>query len=318
MSFIVSLPVFHLSPFSALTIFFLPVMLITLFHPPFPFLHYEILISYSLSFGHGPWIMHLSLPLFLHTPLSFSLALPDLHLLTRFPSLLPPQSVSQRRSDKIRPLTLFVFTLIPHSLLCPVVLCFFSSSRLLSLEYAEWNFMVLYVTWAEPWLVRRVWRKGDKSARMFKCVFIGPVVVRAWGVCCNSLKSTPDKPASVARGGVYRLWHDTVHDWPLKIPDVLHINAENLFLGWMCHVLRDTVSRIETFHPLNSTTHSFTTFVLRSFFFLSVPFLLCCSSSCCCFFQVEVKSKKEVSLLDLDDCEFICSFPTVNDWISSQ
>lgn len=53
---------------------------------------------------------------------SLSLALPDLHLLTRFPSLLPPPSVSQRRSDKIRPLTLlFVFTLIPHSLLCPVV-----------------------------------------------------------------------------------------------------------------------------------------------------------------------------------------------------
>lgn len=50
-----------LVPVSALGIFLSPVLLITLFHPPFPFLHYEILISSSLSFGHGLWIMHLSL-----------------------------------------------------------------------------------------------------------------------------------------------------------------------------------------------------------------------------------------------------------------
>lgn len=62
-------------------------------------------------------------------------------------------------------------------------------------------------------MVRTVWRKGDKSPRMFKCVFIGLVVVCARGVCCSSQKPTPDKPASVG----------TVHDWPLKIPDTLHL-----------------------------------------------------------------------------------------------
>lgn len=63
--------------------------------------------------------MHLFYP-----PLS--VALPSLHLLTRFPSLLPPPSVSQRRRDKIRALTLFfLFTLVPRALLCPVVSFFF-------------------------------------------------------------------------------------------------------------------------------------------------------------------------------------------------
>lgn len=85
--------------------------------------------------------------------------------------------------------------------------------------------MVLYVTRVEPWLVRRLWRSADKSARMFKCVFIEPVAVRAGAVCCNSHKSTADKSASAARGGAYRLWHDTVHEQPLEIPDMLQINT---------------------------------------------------------------------------------------------
>lgn len=52
-------------------------------------------------------------------PLSLS-PFQSLRLLTRFLSLLPPPSVS-------RSLTLlFVFTLVPHSLLCPVI--FFSVS----------------------------------------------------------------------------------------------------------------------------------------------------------------------------------------------
>lgn len=45
-------------------------------------------------------------------------------------------------------------------------------------------------------------RNGDKSARMNKCLFIGPVVLPDRGMCCNFHKSTPDKPGSVTRGGV--------------------------------------------------------------------------------------------------------------------
>lgn len=129
-----------LVPVSALGIFLSPVLLITLFHPPFPFLHYEILISSSLSFGHGPWIMHLSLS-------------PDLHLLTRFPSLLPAAArVSQRRSDKIRPLTLlFVFTLAPLSLLRPVVVSLLPvCSARRTQSGILWFFM--WREWSRGWL----------------------------------------------------------------------------------------------------------------------------------------------------------------------
>lgn len=129
---------------------------------PFSSLHYEILISVC----HLGMAYELCISIFpsFYTPLS--LALSVLHLLTRFPSVLPPSSVNQRRSDKIRPLTLlFVFTLIPHCLLCPVVVF---SSHHLSLGYAEWHFMAPYVMWMGPWLVRRLWRKGDKNT----CVVI--------------------------------------------------------------------------------------------------------------------------------------------------
>lgn len=199
--------------------------------------------------------------------LSTSLALSELHSLTRFPSLLPPPGVNQRRSDKIRPLTFIVcfLFLIPYSFICPAV--FFFSCRLLCSDYAEWNFMVLYVTWVEPWLVRGVWRKGDKSAYMCKCVFIGPAVVQDRGVCYNSHKSTPDMPCSVARGGVNRSWRDTVHEWSLGISDMLHMNAEYLFSGWKCHDLDTLTTKLRHFiHRI--TRHS--TWVL---FFWGVIFL---------------------------------------------
>lgn len=64
-----------------------------------------------------------------YASVSLSLSPPDLRLLTRFPSLLPPASVNQKRSDKIRPLTsLFVCSLVPLSLLCPGVFFVFSDS----------------------------------------------------------------------------------------------------------------------------------------------------------------------------------------------
>lgn len=129
---------------------------------------------------------------------------------------------------------------------------------------------------------------------MFKCVFIEPVAVRAGAVCCNSHKSTADKSASAARGGAYRLWHDTVHEQPLEIPDMLQINT----------VFGMNVSRLpaELKHFIRWIhQNTISSFVLSRDFSVFV-------------LQVEVKSKKEVSLLDLDDCEF---FFTVKHWLSN-
>lgn len=69
---------------------------------------YEIPIPFTLSFGYGLWIMHLSLSLFYSC-----IALSGDSPVTRFPSLLPPASFDQRKSDKIRPGTLcFVWFLV--------------------------------------------------------------------------------------------------------------------------------------------------------------------------------------------------------------
>lgn len=105
-----------------------------------------------------------------HLCLSLSLLLfPDLHLLTRFPSLLPPPSVSQRRSDKIRPLTLlFVFTLIP---LTPSSVLFFPSAQPRSMQSGIlWFFM--WREWSSGWLGGRG-ERVIKALVRFKCVFIG-------------------------------------------------------------------------------------------------------------------------------------------------
>lgn len=135
--------------------------------------------SHFIHFVIWAWLMnYASLPFFLHLSLSVCLALSQHPLVTRFPSLLPPPSVNQRKSDKIRPLTLwFVFTHISW---------FFSPPPyLLSLGYAEWNFMALYAMRVVPgWLVG-----------------YGEGVIKALLRLSTVLLSTPYKPDSVAEGG---------------------------------------------------------------------------------------------------------------------
>lgn len=135
--------------------------------------------SHFIHFVIWAWLMnYASLPFFLHLSLSVCLALSQHPLVTRFPSLLPPPSVNQRKSDKIRPLTLwFVFT---H-----ITLVFFPPPYLLSLGYAEWNFMALYAMWVVPgWLVG-----------------YGEGAIKALLRLSTVLLSTPYKPDSVAEGG---------------------------------------------------------------------------------------------------------------------
>lgn len=104
----------------ALTFYFSPVMLITLFLS-FPFLLCTMKFSFHTVCHLGmAYELCISISPSSYTPLS--LALSGLHLLTRFPSVLPPSSVNQRRSDKM-PL-LFVLILIPHRLLCTLVFFF--------------------------------------------------------------------------------------------------------------------------------------------------------------------------------------------------
>lgn len=81
--------------------------------------------SHFIHFVIWAWLMnYASLPFFLHLSLSVCLALSQHPLVTRFPSLLPPPSVNQRKSDKIRPLTLWlVFTHITLGFFPPLPIC---------------------------------------------------------------------------------------------------------------------------------------------------------------------------------------------------
>lgn len=107
---------------------------------PFPFC--------TMKFSFHP-VCHLDMAYELCISLS-----PDLHLLTRFPSLLPAAAarVSQRRSDKIRPLTLlFVFTLTSLSLLRPVVVSLLPvCSARRTQSGILWFFM--WREWSRGWL----------------------------------------------------------------------------------------------------------------------------------------------------------------------
>lgn len=112
-------------------------------------------------------------------------ALSELHLLTRFLSLLPPSSVNQRRSDKIRPLTLFVFTLAPL--------------------YSVWSMQsgILWLFMRFEWSLGWLGGCGERVIKVLVCLNVF-LLVRAGAGCRNSHKSMPDKPGSDVRGGVYR------------------------------------------------------------------------------------------------------------------
>lgn len=150
-------------PFHPLTIFFLSVLLITLF------LALRLLFcAMKFSFHtlcHLGMAYELCISTCLSTPLSLCLALSQHPLVTRFPSLLPPPSVNQRKSDKIRPLTLwFVFT---H-----ITLVFFPPSLSAQLGLCRVEFYGSLCNVSGARLVSRVWRRSDKSPLTFKHCFI--------------------------------------------------------------------------------------------------------------------------------------------------
>ncbi|MEQ2177579.1 hypothetical protein GOODEAATRI_004999 [Goodea atripinnis] len=97
------------------------------------------LLFYAMKFSfHSLCHLVMAYELCIFPSASFCTVLSDHFPVTGFPSLLPPPSIDQRKSDKIRPGTLWYVSYSRFSI-PPLSRCLFS------LELAEWDFMVLYV-----------------------------------------------------------------------------------------------------------------------------------------------------------------------------
>jgi len=162
-------------------------------------------------------------------------------------------------------------------------------------------------------------KKGAmKGARRFKCVFYCVVIPTR-----QRLTSAPQSRGVACIGCDTATLCMTGH-WKFQTCHI-YINAEYLFFGDECVASPETPpAQLKHFTP-----HNFITLVLKCLFcvcvggvggsvwFCLVLFVFCAAHRHVAVFdfQVEEKSKTEVSLLDLDDCEFICTFTAMNHYI---
>lgn len=161
-------------------------MLYSSYYFTFPFPRYEVLISYSLSFGHSLWIMHIYIYIYILFPAS---SLPFSPLPALFFSFQPNSrvsvsiSTSERQSEeKMRSDTLSNFIVCLHSLLRPAVVDF----RRLSSAWKMQKEIFWFFMWCD---LSRGWLGGRRES-----VWLKLSSVYCW--MFKSLKSTPDKVAS--------------------------------------------------------------------------------------------------------------------------